>query len=109
MFSLFNALIFLAMTALGILLGLSGIDSTISITFALGIFSVYLALSLIPFLAVCVRRYHDLGKSAAFLLILLFPVIGTALVLVDMAKNGQPGTNQYGPSPKLPANTSSIG
>jgi uncharacterized membrane protein YhaH (DUF805 family) len=56
-----------------------------------------------------VRRYHDLGRSGSWLLILIFPVIGGPLLLMDMAKNSEPGTNQYGPNPKLPVDSPSIG
>jgi len=87
-FSLVNVLIFLLSIAFALLLILSGIDSTSSIRIAFGIFTIYLAFSLIPCLAVCVRRYHDLGKSGLWLLIWLFPVIGGPLLLIDMAKDG---------------------
>lgn len=109
MFSLFNVLIFLAAIALGSVLIFLGIDSTTSIRIAFGLLCIYLMVSFIPFLAVCARRYHDLGKSEMWLLVLLFPVIGGALLIVDMAKDGDHGTNKYGLNPKYPMNSASIG
>jgi uncharacterized membrane protein YhaH (DUF805 family) len=55
---------------------------------------------LIPSLAVGVRRLHDTGRSGWWLLIGLIPVIGTIILLVFFATDGEPGDNQYGPNPK---------
>src|SRR3954467_14854791 len=60
---------------------------------------VWLAL-LVPSLAVGVRRLHDTGRSGWWLLIGLIPVIGTIILIVFLATEGQPGDNQYGPTPK---------
>lgn len=50
-------------------------------------------LILIPWLAVTVRRFHDAGYSAWFILI---PVFSMAVLFFD----SQRGTNKYGPNPK---------
>lgn len=66
-----------------------------------GILVVLAALALIlPSLAVGVRRLHDTGKSGWFILISLVPFIGSLILLIFMATDGNPETNQYGPSPK---------
>jgi len=49
---------------------------------------------------VAVRRLHDVGKSGWFLFIALIPLIGTIWLLVLLAKDGEPGMNQYGINPK---------
>ncbi|MBQ5534310.1 MAG: DUF805 domain-containing protein, partial [Lachnospiraceae bacterium] len=37
---------------------------------------------LLPGLAVCIRRMHDIGKSGCFILICLFPCFGTILFII---------------------------
>ena len=60
-----------------------------------------LALALLaPSLAVAVRRMHDIGKSAWWLLVLLIPIIGWLYFLYLMTKDSTPGGNQYGSNPK---------
>lgn len=65
--------------------------------------------------ALATKRYHDLGKPASRLLLLLIPVIGAIVVFFDLAfRKGTDADNQYGPDPltagidyltvKLPAN-----
>ncbi len=61
---------------------------------------VYGLLVLIPSLAVGIRRLHDTGRSGWWLLIGLIPLIGTIILIVFMATEGQPGDNEYGPNPK---------
>ena len=55
---------------------------------------------LIPTIAVGVRRMHDTGRSGWFLLVGLIPIIGWILVIVWLATEGDPSSNEYGPSPK---------
>jgi len=65
--------------------------------------------SLIPGLACCVRRLHDIGKSGWWVLIGFIPLVGLVL-LVFTLMDSQPGPNQYGPNPKeLPAGNPAIG
>jgi FAD/FMN-containing dehydrogenase/uncharacterized membrane protein YhaH (DUF805 family) len=46
------------------------------------------------------RRYHDLGKSPARLLMLLIPIAGVIMVFYDLAlRKGTEADNQYGPDP----------
>jgi uncharacterized membrane protein YhaH (DUF805 family) len=68
------------------------------------VLGVILALGLlIPSLAVSVRRLHDIGKSGWWLLIGLIPLVGVIVLLVFACQDSQPGTNQWGPSPKYGA------
>ena len=62
-----------------------------------GIFSLA---TLIPSLAVTVRRLHDIGKSGWFYLLALIPIVGGIILLVWECKDSEPGTNNYGPNPK---------
>ena len=55
---------------------------------------------LVPCLAVCWRRLHDIGKSGGYYFFVLIPLVGWILLLVWMCQDSQPGANQYGPNPK---------
>ncbi|MBR5493569.1 MAG: DUF805 domain-containing protein [Alistipes sp.] len=55
---------------------------------------------LIPSLAVCVRRLHDIGKSGWWYLIGLVPYIGAIVLIVFFVKDSQPGENKWGANPK---------
>jgi uncharacterized membrane protein YhaH (DUF805 family) len=56
---------------------------------------------LIPGLAVAVRRLHDTGRSGWWLLLGLVPVVGTIVLIVFLATEGERGSNAHGPNPKL--------
>ena len=56
--------------------------------------------TLIPFLALAVRRLHDVGRSGAWILINLIPVVGPVLMLVWLLTDSEPGANRWGNSPK---------
>jgi len=64
------------------------------------VFGATLALAIalfFPWLAVTVRRMHDLGRTGWWAIFLFFlPIVVWILALVD----GQPMTNKYGPDPK---------
>lgn len=61
----------------------------------LGVVGMVISLGLlIPGIAVAVRRIHDVGKSGWFVLI---PIYNLILVCT----NGDAGTNEYGPDPKM--------
>jgi uncharacterized membrane protein YhaH (DUF805 family) len=63
----------------------------------LGLFYVVI---LIPSLAVGIRRLHDTNKSGWWLLISLVPFVGSIILIVFLATDGERGPNQYGVSPK---------
>jgi uncharacterized membrane protein YhaH (DUF805 family) len=54
----------------------------------------------VPGLAVGARRLHDTDKSGWLLLIGIIPLIGGIVLIVFFVQDSQPGSNQYGPSPK---------
>lgn len=88
MFTLFNAIISLI---LGFVL------ATIGLVFLSYIYSIAI---LIPSLAVCIRRLHDIGKSGWWYLIGFVPVVGTIVLLIWFCTDSQPGNNEWGPNPK---------
>lgn len=56
--------------------------------------------SLLPSIAVGVRRLHDIGRSGWWLLLAFLPLIGPVVLLVFAVLDSQPGDNAYGPNPK---------
>ncbi|MEO8650438.1 MAG: DUF805 domain-containing protein [Acidobacteriota bacterium] len=64
------------------------------------IYALYGLLTLIPSLAVGVRRLHDIGKSGWYLLLALIPCVGAIILLVFAITDGDMGENEYGPDPK---------
>jgi uncharacterized membrane protein YhaH (DUF805 family) len=62
--------------------------------------TLYSLAVLIPGIAVSVRRLHDIGRSAWWLLIGLVPFLGGIVLLVFMVLDSTPGENQFGPNPK---------
>ena len=58
--------------------------------------------TLIPGLALGARRLHDINKSAWWLLMwfILWLIIPVIVLLVWAARQGDNGTNRYGPDPR---------
>ncbi|MNV70913.1 Inner membrane protein YhaI [compost metagenome] len=61
----------------------------------------FLLLTLLPALAVSIRRLHDTGRSGWWGLLHAVPVIGTLLLQPFMLAAGASGRNRYGTAPKL--------
>lgn len=89
MFVLFNFIITFVLNLLSRFIGVFGILS-----------GLYTLAVLIPSLAVCVRRLHDIGKSGWWLFIILVPLVGSILLIVWYCQDSQEGENAYGPCPK---------
>jgi uncharacterized membrane protein YhaH (DUF805 family) len=70
-------------------------------TILFALLAIYSLATLIPSLAVCIRRLHDTGRSGWWLLIGLVPVVGFIVMLVFLVSDSAPETNLYGPNPKL--------
>jgi uncharacterized membrane protein YhaH (DUF805 family) len=89
-FNLFHMLVVLGLWAVDIAVGADGF---LPVIYALAV--------VIPAVAVGVRRLHDTGRSAGWLLIGFFPIVGTIALVIFFVQNSQPYTNDYGPNPKL--------
>lgn len=74
----------------------SGLNIT-SITLMIFVFG-----TLIPALAVSVRRLHDQGKSGAYYLLCFIPYVGWIVWLIFMCTAGNIGENEYGDDPLNP-------
>ena len=55
--------------------------------------------TLVPQIAITIRRLHDIGKSGWYYLIGLIPLAGPIILLVWMCKDSTED-NQWGPNPK---------
>jgi len=65
---------------------------------------IYLLATLVPSLAVTVRRLHDTNRSGWWILLGLVPLVGVIILIVFLALDGSPQLNDYGTNPK-PAST----
>jgi uncharacterized membrane protein YhaH (DUF805 family) len=61
---------------------------------------LYFLASIVPTLAVTVRRLHDVDKSGWWYFISFIPFVGPIWLLILTCTDGTPGPNQYGPDPK---------
>jgi uncharacterized membrane protein YhaH (DUF805 family) len=95
MFVLFNTIFLIIATILDNVFGLTLGEQIYGVLYFL-----YALVVLIPGLAVCVRRLHDVGKSGWMYLIVLIPIIGVIWIFVLCVTDSKPGENQYGPNPK---------
>lgn len=96
MFVLFNMLFaFAAAVVGGLIAAMTGVEEIAVIFYAL-----YGLAVLIPGIAVMIRRLHDTGKSGWWCLISFVPLIGGIWLLILLATDSQPGSNQYGANPK---------
>lgn len=57
--------------------------------------------TIVPSIAVSVRRLHDIGRTGWWVLISLIPLIGSIVLLVFACTDGESGDNEYGPNPKV--------
>ncbi|ACZ31077.1 protein of unknown function DUF805 [Xylanimonas cellulosilytica DSM 15894] len=55
--------------------------------------------SIVPSVAVTVRRLHDMDKPGSWAFLALLPAVGWILLLVLTATGGTPGPNRYGLDP----------
>ncbi len=93
MFYLFYALFYMCATIIDMVLG-SDIGG-------IGIIGwIFLLATCVPYIAVTVRRLHDIGKSGWWILIGFIPLIGGIWLFVLTLLDSQPGENKWGPNPK---------
>lgn len=64
------------------------------------LYLAYAVATIVPGFTVSVRRLHDTGRSGWWLLVGIVPLVGSILLLVWLAQDGQPGDNEFGGNPK---------
>ena len=52
---------------------------------------------LLPGIALCVRRLHDVGKGGGWAFIAFVPIVGVFILLYFMIIKGEPNPNRFGP------------
>jgi uncharacterized membrane protein YhaH (DUF805 family) len=55
--------------------------------------------TLLPGLAVTVRRLHDVGRAGWWILLGIVPLVGWIVLLIWAVRRGDSGPNAYGPDP----------
>ena len=61
---------------------------------------IWIFATIVPALAVLVRRLHDTGKTGWWALVGFIPLVGSIVLLVFTVTDSSPGENKYGTSPK---------
>lgn len=61
---------------------------------------LYILATLVPSIAVAVRRLHDIDLSGWWLLLSLIPLLGGLALLVLFVRDGSLGENRFGANPK---------
>lgn len=64
--------------------------------------AVWSLATIIPGLALTVRRLKDTGKDWPYIFFCLIPIVGWIIIIVFCAQDSEMGPNQFGPSPKYP-------
>src|SRR5262245_4644775 len=83
-----NLFLLLAQIVLAVLDFMTGIG-VLTLIFAL--------ITLVPNIAVQVRRLHDIDRSGWWVLVGLIPLVGIIILLVWWCREGTPGANRFGP------------
>ena len=89
-FLLIHILVFIGLAATG-----KSINSEIYII-ALVVYSLF---TIIPTFAVTVRRLHDIDKSGWWYCIKFIPIVGSIILIVFLATQGNYGPNRFGEDP----------
>ena len=92
LFVLFYIIIYLL--AIGIDVGLDLYDPESGLGFVSGF---YFLATIIPYLAVAIRRLHDTDRSGWWVLIPIIPLVGTIWFIVLMCLKGTVSENRFGP------------
>ncbi len=107
MFTLFNLIVYVVLIAIGLTgvpwsnLGDASTDPEpgIALWIALGLTGVYFLGSIVPSIAVTVRRFHDQDMSGWFYFLRFIPYVGGIVLIVFMCIQGTKGENRFGYDP----------
>ena len=63
--------------------------------------SLYYVAAILPYLAVAVRRLHDINRSGWWLLLMMpIPIVGWIVLLIFLVSRGTSGKNRFGGDPQ---------
>lgn len=113
MFALFHFIVIILLTLfmIGMLAAADASDMTALAIVGVIPFALYILGTIIPSLAVAVRRLHDIGKSGWWVLTPQIPFVGSIfaiVLLVFYCQDGDPDDNEWGPSPKEDENLTAV-
>lgn len=97
MFILFQIIFLIAAAILDVIIGTPGI-----------FYFIYILATMLPSLAVAVRRLHDVGRSGWYYFIGAIPLVGPILLLVWFCTDSDYGPNKWGENPKGHGNKTEI-
>jgi len=97
-FVLFNLLLIVPFYIIAIV-GVTS-ESTAMSLLGMVVYGIVALGTLIPGLAVAVRRLHDTNRSGWYYFIALIPFVGGIILLVWFCTEGTNGSNNYGTDPK---------
>jgi uncharacterized membrane protein YhaH (DUF805 family) len=86
-----------------VLMVADGIIGTFNPAVGIGMLGgIYTLVTLLPGIAVMVRRLHDTNHSGWWAWIVFIPIVGIIVLMIFLASDSKPEENQYGISPKQP-------
>jgi len=89
-----------------ILIPIDIISGTHSLLWGMGLLGGLFSLAtIIPSLAVGVRRLHDINRTGWWMLLWLVPEIGWVVLIVWAIERGNKGLSKYGSDPRQPTST----
>ncbi len=91
----------IAVIVIGIVEGILGINTMVGGVYG-PLTTLVLLGTLVPSIAVAIRRLHDTDRSGWWLLIALVPFVGALVLLYFYVSDGTSGPNRFGPDPKDP-------
>ena len=72
------------------------IDAVLGIQIVTGLFGL---VTIIPNIAIAIRRLHDLDRTGWWILLGFIPLIGWIILLIWYVTKGTDGPNRFGPDP----------
>lgn len=99
-FVLSTIILFVPFFLIAIIGGANESDGMAMLGFSL--IGIYMLAMIIPWLAVVVRRLHDLNKSGWNYFVRFIPLVGPIILLVWLCTDGDRFRNKYGEDPKNP-------
>lgn len=61
--------------------------------------AIFTIATLLPSIAVTVRRLHDVDRGGWWFLLILIPLVGAVIILIWSCTKGTTGPNRFGPDP----------
>lgn len=108
MFTLFHFLFIFLIVFLSFYLSGDLYEETETNFTVVTLFGLYILATIIPSIAVTVRRLHDVGKSGWFYFINLIPYIGGFILLIFTCMDSVNKPNKWGENPKGTGNDFAI-